>query len=132
MNKDLYLLIIDFVFTCKQLQYIIKKKFVPESNESLLREFGLKNIPRKGEVEFQGKLISYSIHGSGITYSALQTEFSHTFYLGKGLDIIFNLHEVLKFHQIDFDVKYIDELNQIEKKELIMKLFEHAQVYYLL
>jgi hypothetical protein len=82
MNSSLYFQIVEFVCTCKQLQYQIKQKFVPESKETLMREFGVKNIPRKGEIDFKGKSFTYWIHGAGITYKTNDKEFSHTFYLG--------------------------------------------------
>ena len=131
MDNDLYLKIVDFVCTCKQFQYLVRQKFVPESTETLLREFGNKNIPRSGHIDFQGKFVSFWIHGAGITYCLDRTEFSHSFYLGKGLDIIFNVLDVLKFHQVDHDERHDVEINRLEKLQLVIKLFEESNVYYL-
>jgi hypothetical protein len=131
MNKDLYFQILDFVCVCKKLQYLIKQKYVPQSKETLMREFGLKNIPRRGEIEFNEASLFYWIHGTGITYSTEEREFSHTFWLGKGLDIIFSVRDVSNYHQIEFDDSLNTEMNRLEEKQLIKKLFEQAEVYYL-
>ncbi len=131
MNK-IYFEILDFVSLAKKLEYCVMMKF-DYHGESVFRGVWDKEIPRKGEVELEGKIYNYFFHGSGVDFETTDNKLHYNRSIDQGLGVHFTPLIHLAYFENEEQIKA--EYQKLVEQNLIKQFMPEiplSQVYYLI
>lgn len=130
---DIYNEILDFVSLAKKLEYALRNKY-EYRGKSIFRGKIDKQIPYKGELEFEGVKYEFFFHGSGIDFKSEHRLLHYNFYAGKdGLGVYFTPQAIIEIsnlttEELEKEIKYL--LNQNLIKQWMPEI-PLSKVYYL-